>query len=167
MTGLATGSQPGRRVVVIGAGIVGMAAASYLQRDGHRVTVLDPGGPGEGASFGNAGCLNGSSVVPVSMPGVLAQVPRWLLDPQGPLVLRWRYLPAIAPWLWRFVRAGTPEKVRAQARALRALLGPTLESYAPLLKAAGAEDLVHPAGHLNVHKSAASFAQDARRVGLP
>jgi len=161
-----TTNTAARDIVVIGAGIVGMASASYIQRAGHRVTILDPGGPGEGASFGNAGCLNGSSVVPVSMPGALAQVPRWLLDPQGPLVLRWRYLPAIAPWLWRFVRAGTPEKVAAQARALRALLGPTLESYAPLVKAAGAEDLIHRVGHLTVYKSEESFAKDGAAMGL-
>src|ERR1700747_3050140 len=81
------------RVVIIGAGIVGIACASFLRRDGHSVTVLDPNGPGEGASYGNAGCLNGSSVVPIAMPGVLRQVPRWLLDPTGPLSIRWRYLP--------------------------------------------------------------------------
>jgi len=155
-----------REIVVIGAGIVGMACASFIQRAGHRVTVLDRGAPGEGTSFGNAGGLNGSSVVPIAMPGVLSQVPRWLLDPEGPLVLRWRYLPALAPWLWRFVRAGQPEKVAAQARALRALLGSTFESYAPLIKAAGAEDLVHRAGHLTVYKSEASFAKDARAMDL-
>src|SRR5438270_872912 len=74
-------ADPPKDIVVIGAGIVGMACASFIQRDGHRVTVLDPRGPGEGASFGNAGCLNGSSVVPMSMPGMLRQVPRWLLEP--------------------------------------------------------------------------------------
>src|SRR5260221_3373772 len=161
-----TTSPSPREIVVIGAGIVGMACASYIRRAGHRVTVLDRGAPGEGTSFGNAGGLNGSSVVPIAMPGVLSQVPRWLLDPEGPLVLRWRYLPALAPWLWRFVRAGTPEKVVAQARALRALLGSTFESYAPLIKAAGAEDLVHRAGHLTVYKSDASFAKDARAMDL-
>jgi len=155
-----------REIVVIGAGIVGMACASFIQRAGHRVTVLDRGAPGEGTSFGNAGCLNSSSVVPISMPGVLSQVPRWLLDPEGPLVLRWRYLPVLAPWLWRFVRAGAPEKVAAQARALRALLGSTIESYAPLVKEAGAEDLVHRLGHLTVYKSEASFAKDGRAMGL-
>jgi D-amino-acid dehydrogenase len=155
-----------RDVVVIGAGIVGMCCASTILRAGHRVIVLDRGAPGEGTSFGNAGCLNASSVVPISMPGVLSQVPRWLLDPEGPLVLRWRYLPHLAPWLWRFVRAGQPEKVAAQARALRALLGSTLESYAPLVKAAGAEDLIHRAGHLTVYKSEASFARDARAMDL-
>lgn len=147
-------------VVVIGAGIVGMCAASYLQRDGRSVVVLDPGGPGEGTSFGNAGCLNGSSVVPMSLPGTLAKVPGWLLDPMGPLAIRWRYLPVLLPWLWRFVQAGKPERVATQARALRSLLAPSIETYRPLVQAAGAEDLVHRAGHLFVYKSEASFQKD-------
>src|ERR1700756_1272124 len=115
-----------RRVGVIGAGIVGVCAASWLQRDGHSVFLVEPGNPGEGASFGNAGCFNGSSVTPVAMPGVWRNVPRWLMDPLAPLSLRWSYLPAIAPWLLRFIRAATPEKVRDQARALRPLVGPPL-----------------------------------------
>ena len=157
-----------RRVGVIGAGIVGVCAASWLQRDGHSVFLIDSGEPGRGASFGNAGCFNGSSVTPVAMPGVMWNVPRWLSDPLAPLALRWRYLPAIAPWLWRFARAGTPEKARAAARALRPLVGPTLEALKPLVSAAGAEHLVHRLGHLYVYRSAESrekdrFAWDLRR----
>src|SRR5271169_7217514 len=120
-----------RRVGVIGAGIVGVCAASWLQRDGHSVFIVESGEPGHGASFGNAGALNASSVTPVSMPGVMWNVPRWLFDPLGPLSLRWRYLPVIAPWLVRFIRAGTPERVHAQARALRALLAPSIETLLP------------------------------------
>jgi D-amino-acid dehydrogenase len=149
-----------KRVGVIGAGVVGVCAASWLQRDGHSVFLIEAGEPGHGASFGNAGCLNGSSVTPVSMPGTIRNVPRWLFDPLGPLSLRWSYLPAIAPWLVRFMRAGTPEKVHAQARALRPLVGPTLEALQPLLKAAGGEDLVHRLGHLYVYRSAESLAKD-------
>jgi D-amino-acid dehydrogenase len=149
-----------RRVGVIGAGMVGVCAASWLQRDGHRVFLVEAGKPGHGASFGNAGCFNGSSVTPVSMPGVIKNVPRWLLDPVGPLSLRWSYLPAIAPWFVRFVRAGTPEKVHAHARALRALVGPTLEALQPLVTAAGAEDLVHRLGHLYVYRSAERLGKD-------
>jgi D-amino-acid dehydrogenase len=151
----------GKTVGVIGAGMVGIAAASFLQRDGHRVFVLDPGAPGEGASFGNAGCLNGSSVVPMSMPGTIRNVPRWLLDPMGPLSIRWRYLPAVAPWLVRFIRAGAPERVKAQARALRALLAPSIETLLPLAKAAGVADLVHRQGHLWVYRSEDSFRKDS------
>jgi D-amino-acid dehydrogenase len=140
--------------------MVGVCAASWLQRDGHSVFLVEAAEPGGGASFGNAGCLNGSSVTPVAMPGVIRNVPRWLCDPVGPLSLRWSYLPVIAPWLVRFIRAGTPEKVRATARALRPLVGPTLEALQPLVSAAGAEDLVHRLGHLYVYRSAESLEKD-------
>ena len=149
-----------KRVAVIGAGMVGVCAASWLQRDGHSVFLVEAGEPGHGASFGNAGCFNGSSVTPVSMPGTIRNVPRWLTDPLGPLSLRWTYLPAIAPWLLRFMRAGTPEKVHAQARALRPLVGPTLEALNPLVSAAGAEDLVHRLGHLYVYRSTERLGKD-------
>ena len=148
-------------VVVIGAGIVGLACATYLQRDGRKVVVVDPGGPGEGASYGNAGGLNGSSIVPVAMPGVLGKVPQWLLDPEGPLSIRWRYLPQLLPWLYRFVRAGRPELVRAQARALRGLLAPTVDMHRELAASVGAADLIQRSGLLIVYRGEASFAADA------
>jgi glycine/D-amino acid oxidase-like deaminating enzyme len=157
-----------KRVGVIGAGMVGVCAASWLQRDGHSVLLIERDEPGHGASFGNAGCLNGSSVTPVAMPGVVRNVPRWLFDPLAPLALRWTYLPTIAPWLLRFLRSSTPESARAAARALRPLVGPTLEALKPLVSAAGAEHLVHRLGHLYVYRSAHGpekerFAWDLRR----
>jgi len=150
-----------KRVGVIGAGMVGIAAASWLQRDGHEVFVLDPGGPGEATSFGNAGFLSGGSVVPMSMPGTLWNVPRWLLDPMGPLSIRWRYLPILAPWLIRFVRSGSPDRVTAQARALRSLLGPTVDTMLPLARDAGCADLIQRKGTLTLYRSQESFAKDA------
>jgi D-amino-acid dehydrogenase len=155
MAGAAT-----RRVGVIGAGMVGVCAASWLQRDGHRVFLIDPGNPGEGASFGNAGAFNGSSVTPTAMPGIARSIPRWLLDPLGPLSLRWRYLPAILPYLVRFVRASAPDRVRAQARALRPLIAPTVPLVRELAHEAGAEELIHQRGHLYVYRSAAALAKD-------
>jgi D-amino-acid dehydrogenase len=148
-------------VVVIGAGIVGLCCATYLQRDGRKVTLVDPSGPGEGASYGNAGGLNGSSIVPVAMPGMLAKVPHWLLDPEGPLSIRLRYLPQLLPWLYRFVRAGRPELVREQARALRGLLAPTVDMHRELAASVGAADLIQRSGLLIVYRSEASFAADA------
>ena len=135
-------------VIVIGAGIIGACVAAWLQRDGHAVTLIDHAEPGSGASFGNGGMLSGSSIIPVAMPGVAAKVPGWLFDPQGPLTIRWSYLPALAPWLWRFLAAAKPEKVEAQAAALRALLAPSLDNYAPIVQAAGAQRLIHQQGTL-------------------
>ena len=131
-----------------------------LQRRGHAVTIIDPKSPGEGASFGNAGCFNGSSIVPMSMPGVLKNVPGWMFDPMGPLSVRWSYLPQIAPWLVRFVQSGTKEKVAAQARALRALLAPTVPMMIELARESGAGHLVHHEGHIYVYGSEQGFQKD-------
>jgi D-amino-acid dehydrogenase len=152
----------GKKIVgVIGAGMVGVTAASFLLRKGHDVILLDPNDVGEGTSFGNAGCFNGSSVVPMSMPGMIRNVPGWLTDPLGPLVVRWSYLPTLAPWLVRFLMAGTGEKVQRQARALRTLLDQGIETLAPLVRDAGAQDLVQRLGHLFVYRSLASWAKES------
>jgi D-amino-acid dehydrogenase len=151
----------GRRVGVIGGGIVGVCTANWLRRDGHDVFLVEPGNPGEGASFGNAGCFNGSSVTPVALPGIVRNVPKWLTDPLGPLALRWAYLPSILPYLVRFVRAATPDRVHAQARALRPLIAPTVPLIRELARDAGAEALVHQRGHLYVYRSAEALAKDA------
>ena len=155
-----------KSVLVIGAGIVGIVSACFLQRAGYHVAVIDPESPGEGASFGNAGCLNGSSVVPVAMPGILSQVPRWLLDPEGPLAIRWRYLPALAPWLFHFVRASTRENVEAQAKALRPLLSQSVDDYRSLVQEAGADGLIHRLGHLFAYRSDAAFQKDSAAMRL-
>src|ERR1700759_5650812 len=82
-------------IAVIGAGIVGAACALELQRDGHEITLVDPGKPGgeQAASYGNGCWLSPSSVVPLSAPGLIRKVPGWLRDPLGPLALRWSHLP--------------------------------------------------------------------------
>src|SRR3954452_11300433 len=149
-----------RRGGGIGAGMVGVCAARWLQRDGHSVFLIEPGNPGEGASFGNAGAFNGSSVTPVAVPGFIRNVPGWLKDPLGALSLRWTYLPTILPYLARMLRAATPEKVQAQARALRPLIAPTVPLVRELARDAGAEDLIQQRGHLYVYRSAEALAKD-------
>lgn len=149
------GSQ--KHVAVIGAGIVGVSTALWLQRDGHRVTMIDPEPPGQGASFGNAGCFSPGSIVPLSAPGLLRQVPGWLTDPTGPLSLRWRYLPFLAPWLVRFIRAGAPAAAAHQAQALSRLLAPVYECLAPLLRDARGEHLLKRDGSLIVYETEAGW----------
>jgi len=153
-------------IIVLGAGIIGVCVAAYLQRDGHAVTLIDQGEPGSGASSGNAGILSGSSIIPVGMPGVAAKVPGWLLDPEGPFTLRWSYLPTITPWLVRMLRGSTRAKVGAQATALRALLKHSLENYAPLVRDAGATHLVHQNGQLYLYANERSFRDDARNTDI-
>jgi D-amino-acid dehydrogenase len=144
------------KCLVVGAGIVGISTALYLQRDGHDVTVIDRAGPGEGTSRGNAGLFAIGHVVPIGTPGLIRRVPGMLMDQTSPLAMRWSYLPQIAPWLIRMLAASTPRRVEAISHALSALLGPALESYRPLIRSADAEQLVQRRGWLTVYESEAS-----------
>jgi len=148
------------KVGVVGAGIVGVCTALMLQRRGFKVSIIDHNPPGEGASFGNAGCFNGSSVVPMSMPGMIASVPRWLLDPLGPLSVRLNYLPTILPWLIQFLRAGQQSRVEEQAKALRSLISTTVPLITSLADEADAGHLIRHEGHLSVYRTEASLLKD-------
>lgn len=157
-----------RHAIVVGAGIVGACCAGWLQRKGLQVTLVERDAPGEATSFGNAGSLSPTAVLPVAMPGMLAQVPGWLTDPLGPLVVRWSYLPRALPWLWRFLGCANAEAMWRTGRALRPLLAPIFECYAPLVKNARCEDLVRREGCLYVYDSEADFVatrpgEDMRR----
>ena len=164
-------SQP-RDVVVLGAGIIGLCSVLSLQRDGHRVTLIDRLPPGEGTSYGNAGLIQVDAVLPIAMPGILRKVPQMLTDPEGPLVIRWRYLVRLAPWLLRFVAAARPGRVESISIALAALLEHAHASYRPLLTASGAEDLFVPTGELFVYRKRAAYEaskpdhEHRRRLGI-
>ena len=140
-------------IVVIGTGIVGTCSAAWLQRDGHRITFVSTVPPGEACSFGNAGSLSPSAVLPVGMPGMWKQVPGWLRDPAGPLTIRPEYFLTVLPWLLRFLRHSSREEVTRIAGALRGLLAPIFESYGPITEHANAQELVRPGGCLYVYSS--------------
>ncbi len=151
----------GRHVTVVGAGIVGISCALNLLQDGHAVTIVDRNPPGEGCSQGNAGLFSSDAFVPLSVPGMLTQVPGWLLDPLGPLAIRWRHLPKLLPWLVRFVRAGAPRRVEEICNALAPLVASSLEEHQALAKGTEAEGLIRAQGCMYVYEDAKSFAKEA------
>jgi len=144
-------------VVVIGAGIVGLSAALTLQQRGHRVLLLDRDGVAAQASRGNAGAYAFSDVLPMASPGILRQVPRWLLDPLGPLALRPGYLLPLLPWLWRFWQASRPAAFAASIRAQVALMQLAAPATLRLLDAAGARHMLHTGGNLHLYDSEAEW----------
>jgi D-amino-acid dehydrogenase len=159
-------------VNVIGAGIVGLSCAYFLLADGHRVTVLDRDPAGDKASFGNASAIGFSEVVPASVPGLVWRVPRWLFDPLGPLSLRPAHLPALLPWLVRFVRAGRHDEVERITAALAALMHPAYDDFLPLLDRLGIADQLHRVGAMSVYETETGFETDRaewdlkRRYGI-
>ena len=135
---------------VIGAGIVGICCAAYLQREGYAVEVVDPELPGTQCSHGNAGGICPGSCVPIAMPGMLGKVPGWLLDPEGPLYIRLAYLPQAMPWVARLLLASRKNRVEHISTAMRNLHRLTFECYEPLLREAGCAHLVVQRGQLFV-----------------
>jgi D-amino-acid dehydrogenase len=156
----------GMRVAIIGAGVVGLAAASQLQVRGHSVTIIDPRAPGEYCSFGNAGCLSRASCVPLGLPGSWKKVPGWLLDPAGPLSIPPGYVHRIAPWLWRFHRSTSMRRVDEISDALHALLTTTIDKWRPLAARAGVPELIRQDGYAFAYESQSAFDADAlgRRI---
>lgn len=142
-----------RDAIVIGAGIIGVCAALALRDKGFSVTVLDRVGPAEATSHGNAGVVSPWSCVPQSMPGLWKNVPKWLLDPEGPLTVRWGYLPRMVPWLAGFLAAGAEKRLPAIADAMLAVNRPNLDMYHQYLTGTGEEDLVKDCCYLHVSRT--------------
>ena len=161
------------RFTVLGAGIVGVCTALALQREGFAVTLLDRDEPGRGCSFGNAGIIHTGGCVPLATPGIIGRAPGMLLDPEGPLVIRWRYLPRLLGWLTRMAAASRPDRVEASSRALAPLALAAGGAYLPVLREAGAESLLRARGELYVYRTRAAFESAEwemnlrRRFGVP
>lgn len=150
-------------IIVAGGGITGVSAAEWLRRDGHDVTLIDRIAPGDSgqASYGNAGILSRCAVVPVPVPGLWKKAPGMLLDPDGPLFLRWSYLPRLLPWLIPFLRNGRREHVEAIAGALASLIGDTVEQHQSLARGTPAERWITTGDYSYLYPDRAAFQGDA------
>jgi D-amino-acid dehydrogenase len=144
------------KVAVVGAGIVGATIAARLIQDGHDVTIYEPEPDGLPTSTGNAGLIALPEIAPVASPGILTAVPKWLLDPLGPLTLRWTDVPALLPWLLAFLgSAARGKEIRA---ALSQLMRTALQDHQALSTAIGHAGYLRQTGYLSLHDSEGSVA---------
>ena len=145
-------------IVVVGAGIIGVACALQLARQGRQVVVLDPQAPGMGASYGNAGHLATEQVFPIADLSILKRLPAMLLDPMGPLRLDWTYLPRALPWFIRLLLNLRPARYQRTVAGLRALNEGSLGAWQRLLQSMGQTQLLREDGSLLVFERAESRA---------
>lgn len=146
------------RVVVVGAGIVGVSAALWLQRFGaDDVTIVDRLGPGEGTSHGNAGVLAACAMVPVTGPGLIPKAPKMLLDPHYPLFLRLSYLPRLVPWLLKYLGHANDADTRRIARGLAPIVTDSVEQHRALVAGTGLEHWVSDSDYSYAYASRADF----------
>lgn len=148
-----SGHSDSDAVAVVGAGIVGICCAAYLVRQGFRVILYDRRGPGELTSFGNLGGIQNLAATPLSLPGLARELPRWVMDQSGPLIIRPSYLPRAATWLWKFWRQSALDRVWHNAKALNDLNRHSVEAHMTLVDWAHARDLIQVPGQLYVWTS--------------
>ncbi|WP_158744016.1 FAD-binding oxidoreductase [Acidisphaera sp. L21] len=150
-----------KSVLVVGAGVIGLAIAYHLLREGAQVTIVDRDPAGDKASFGNAGGIAVTDVVPAAAPGVGWKIPRWLLDPLGPLAIRPAHAPRLVGWGMRFIRSASGSELARITQALAALNGRVYEDLHPMLAATGLAGEIHQRGALSIYESEAGFRQAA------
>lgn len=159
--------------IVLGAGIVGTSIALHLAKQGLAVALVDRRGPGEETSFGNAGVIEGNTLLPHPFPSGIAALMRVALKRSTEANYHVRFLPRIAPWLMVYRSHSTLERRIAFAQAMRPLFARALAEHETLIAEAGAGRYLHKTGWLKVYRSEASFADTAperelaTRFGLP
>lgn len=149
------------RIIVVGAGIVGVSCAIWLQRDGHDAILVDRKGPASGTSHGNAGVLAAGAVIPVTTPGLTMKAPGMLFDPNSPLFLKWRYLPKLLPFLRHYMRHANDAHVDVYGSAMSTLLHDTVDQHRALAAGTGAEKFISDEDYCFGYATKAAFEADA------
>ncbi|MDH5829573.1 FAD-dependent oxidoreductase [Luteimonas sp. M1R5S18] len=116
-------------ILVIGAGVSGLASALCLLERGRSVRVIDAGRIGGGSSHGNCGTLTPSHAGPLHAPGMVARALRWMLTPDAPFYVRPRLDPSLWQWMLRFAGRCNPRDWNASARPRAQLLNASRAAF--------------------------------------
>lgn len=123
-----------KKVSIIGGGIIGLCSAYYLAKEGYQVSVFDATDMTDGCSYGNAGMIVPSHIIPLAQPGIMAQGFKWMFDSKSPFYVRPRCSMDLVKWGFQFYKNSTPKHVEKSMPALRDLSLFSKELYQDLNK---------------------------------
>ena len=162
-----------KTIIVIGAGIVGVSTAIWLQRSGFKVTIIDQKGPATGASHGNAGILAASSIIPVPNPSLIKKLPFYLLSKDSPVFFKMSYLPQMFPFLISYLSKSNLREVNKYAERMTPLIFDTVCQHKSLAKGTGAEKFISNQDYCFGYETEENFLNDKKvwnlrqKHGLP
>ena len=140
-------------VIVLGAGIVGVAAALHLQQRGRSVVLVDRGAPGQETSFGNAGLIQREAILPYAFPRSLMTILKYALNGQRDAYYHVSSLLTTGPWLYRYWRNSSPRRVLEIAAANQPMYENCLAEHDKLAREAGIQAMLRPDGWMQVYRS--------------
>ncbi|XRE43699.1 D-amino acid dehydrogenase family protein in hydroxy-L-proline catabolic cluster [Tenacibaculum discolor] len=108
-----------KEIIIIGGGIIGLSSAYYLQKEGHKVTVIEKSDFSSGASFANAGIITPSHIVSLAAPGMISKGLKWMLSSTSPLSIKPRLDYDFLQWAWFFKKSATHTKVAASIPVIK------------------------------------------------
>ena len=154
-------------VVVVGAGVVGLASALALIEAGRGVCVLDAGRIGGGSSHGNCGTITPSHAPPLAAPGMVATALRMMLTPDAPLYVRPRMDPVLWRWLWTFAARCNVRDWKASALAKSMLLNDSRTRLQDWVGRYGLDCDFRETGEDYIYRDPRAFAHGQQEIGLP
>lgn len=107
------------KVVIVGGGIIGLSSAYYLTKAGHQITIIEQSDLKDGCSFGNAGMIVPSHIIPLAAPGMIAKGIRWMFNSSSPFYVKPRLSGDLIRWGYHFYKNSTQEHVTKSAPALK------------------------------------------------
>jgi D-amino-acid dehydrogenase len=131
-----------------------VSSALQLQKRGRSVVLLDRRGVAEETSYGNTGIIQREGVVPYPFPRDIGLIARYAFNLLPEANLHWSALPKIAPWLFQYWRASTPERKAATARGAKPLIERCIVEHEALLADAGGLAMLRRTGYLRLYRSA-------------
>jgi len=135
------------KIGVIGAGILGVCNALFLQKKGYQVTLFDKDEPGNlSASYGNAGHFSPYASIPLNRPDILTDVPAMLLSSSGSLALKWNYVFKMIPWFLKFLKNCSTKNMMHTAKYMHQILDIALPAYDELFEEINLSGLVENKG---------------------
>lgn len=148
------------KVTIIGAGVIGLSCAYYLNKEGYEVTVIDRGEITDGTSFGNAGYVSPSHFVPLSSPYIIYKALKWMLNDSSPFYIKPRLDKDLFRWGMTFWKSARMETMQRNIRPLNDILVLSRELMNPIKDDLGDHFRMEEKGCFMLYKTGATARQE-------